>query len=93
MTESLLIAILVVTVAVAALQITLLVSSRSVRSLLKDWIAEFRGQLDSLPAQMRQDNSSGRQELAQALFAALNQVSDATRDSLRTQTEVLSRLR
>ena len=93
MTESLLIAILVVTVAVAALQITLLVSSRSVRSLLKDWIAEFRSQLDSLPAQMRQDNSSGRQELAQALFAALNQVSDATRDSLRTQTEVLSRLR
>ena len=93
MTESLLIAILVVTVAVAALQITLLVSSRSVRSLLRDWIAEFRGQLDSLPAQMRQDNSSGRQELAQALFAALNQVSDATRDSLRTQTEVLSRLR
>jgi DNA recombination protein RmuC len=93
MTESLLITILVVTVAVAALQITLLVSNRSVRSLLKDWIAEFRGQLDSLPAQMRQDNSSGRQELAQALFAALNQVSDATRDSLRTQTEVLSRLR
>ncbi len=93
MTESLLIAILVVTVAVAALQITVLVSNRSVRSLLKDWIAEFRSQLDSLPAQMRQDNSSGRQELAQALFAALNQVSDATRDSLRTQTEVLSRLR
>ena len=93
MTESLLIAILVVTVAVAALHITLLVSSRSVRSLLKDWIAEFRSQLDSLPAQMRQDNSSGRQELAQALFAALNQVSDDTRDSLRTQTEVLSRLR
>jgi DNA recombination protein RmuC len=93
MTESLLIAILVVTVAVAALQIALLVSNRSVRSLLRDWIAEFRSQLDSLPAQMRQDNSSGRQELAQALFAALNQVSDATRDSLRTQTEVLSRLR
>ncbi len=93
MTESLLIAILVVTVAVASLQIALLVSNRSVRSLLRDWIAEFRSQLDSLPAQMRQDNSSGRQELAQALFAALNQVSDATRDSLRTQTEVLSRLR
>ena len=93
MTESLLIAILVVTVAVAALQIALLVSNRSVRSLLRDWIVEFRSQLDSLPAQMRQDNSSGRQELAQALFAALNQVSDATRDSLRTQTEVLSRLR
>ena len=93
MTESLLIAILVVSVAVAALQIALLVSNRSVQGLLRDWIAELRSQLDSLPAQMRQDNSSGRQELAQALFAALNQVSDTTRESLRTQTEVLSRLR
>jgi DNA recombination protein RmuC len=93
MTESLLIAILVVSVAVAALQIALLVTNRSVQGLLRDWIAELRSQLDSLPAQMRQDNSSGRQELAQALIAALNQVSDATRESLRTQTEVLSRLR
>ena len=93
MTESLLIAIVVVTLAVAALQIALLVSSRSVRRLLREWIAEFRSQLDSLPAQMRQDNSSGRQELAQSLFAALNQVSDGTRDSLRTQTEALSCLR
>ena len=93
MTESLLIAIVVVTLVVAALQITLLVSSRSVRRLLTEWIAEFRSQFDSLPAQMRQDNSSGRQELAQSLFAALNQVSDGTRDSLRTQTEALSRLR
>ena len=93
MTESLLIAIVVVTLVVAALQIALLVSSRSVRRLLTEWIAEFRSQFDSLPAQMRQDNSSGRQELAQSLFAALNQVSDGTRDSLRTQTEALSRLR
>ena len=93
MTESLLIAIVVVTLVVAALQIALLVSSRSVRRLLTERIAEFRSQFDSLPAQMRQDNSSGRQELAQSLFAALNQVSDGTRDSLRTQTEALSRLR
>jgi DNA recombination protein RmuC len=93
MTESLLIAIVVVTLVVAALQIALLASSRSVRRLLTEWIAEFRSQFDSLPAQMRQDNSSGRQELAQSLFAALNQVSDGTRDSLRTQTEALSRLR
>jgi DNA recombination protein RmuC len=93
MTESLLIAIVVVTLVVAALQIALLASSRSVRRLLAEWIAEFRSQFDSLPAQMRQDNSSGRQELAQSLFAALNQVSDGTRDSLRTQTEALSRLR
>jgi DNA recombination protein RmuC len=93
MTESLLIAIVVVTFVVAALQIALLASSRSVRRLLTEWIAEFRSQFDSLPAQMRQDNSAGRQELAQSLFAALNQVSDGTRDSLRTQTEALSRLR
>jgi DNA recombination protein RmuC len=93
MTESLLIAIVVVTLVVAALQIALIASSRSVRRLLTEWIAEFRSQFDSLPAQMRQDNSSGRQELAQSLFAALNQVSDGTRDSLRTQTEALSRLR
>jgi DNA recombination protein RmuC len=93
MTESFLIAIVVVTLAVAALQIALLVSSRSVRRLLTEWIAEFRSHFDSLPAQMRQDNSSGRQELAQSLFAALNQVSDGTRDSLRTQTEALLRLR
>ena len=93
MTESLLIAIVVVILVVAALQIALLVSSRSVRRLLTERIAEFRSQFDSLPAQMRQDNSSGRQELAQSLFAALNQVSDGTRDSLRTQTEALSRLR
>jgi DNA recombination protein RmuC len=93
MTESLLIAIVVVTLVVAALQSALLASSRSVRRLLAEWIAEFRSQFDSLPAQMRQDNSSGRQELAQSLFAALNQVSDGTRDSLRTQTEALSRLR
>jgi DNA recombination protein RmuC len=93
MTESLLIAIVIVTLVVAALQIALIASSRSVRRLLTEWIAEFRSQFDSLPAQMRQDNSSGRQELAQSLFAALNQVSDGTRDSLRTQTEALSRLR
>ena len=93
MTESLLIAIVVLTLAVAALQIALLVSSRSVRRLLAELIGELRSQFDSLPAQMRQDNSSGRQELAQALFAALNQVSDGMRDSLRTQTEALSRLR
>ena len=89
MTESLLIAIGVAILVLAALQVALMVSTRSVRRLL----AEFCSHLESLPAQMRQDNSSGRQELAQALFAALHEVSDGTRESLRTQTEALSRLR
>ena len=89
MTENLLIAIGVATMVVASLQIALLVSSRSRRRSLK----EMRGKLESLPAEMRQDNSYGRQELAQSLFAALNQVSDSTRESLRSQTEALSRLR
>jgi DNA recombination protein RmuC len=89
MTESLLIAIVVAILLLAALQVALIVSTRSVRRLL----AEFGSNLESLPAQMRQDNSSGRQELAQALFAALRDVSDGTRESLRTQTEALSRLR
>jgi DNA recombination protein RmuC len=90
MTENLLlIAIGVATMVVASLQIALLVSSRSRRRSLK----EIRGKLESLPAEMRQDNSYGRQELAQSLFAALNQVSDSTRESLRSQTEALSRLR
>jgi DNA recombination protein RmuC len=93
MTESLFIAIVVVLLAVTALQIAFLVSSRSLRRVLAEWIGGLRSQVDSLPAQMRQDNSSGRQELAQSLFGALNQVSDGTRDSLRTQTEALLRLR
>jgi DNA recombination protein RmuC len=93
MIESLFIAIVVVLLAVAALQIALVVSSRSLRRVLAEWIGGLRSQVDSLPAQMRQDNSSGRQELAQSLFGALNQVSDGTRDSLRTQTEALMRLR
>jgi len=93
MTERFLIAIVVLTVVVAGLQIALLISTRTVRRLLAEVIVQFRDQLGSLPAQMRQDNSSGRQELAQSLFAALNQVSEGTRDSLRTQTEALSSLR
>jgi DNA recombination protein RmuC len=89
MTENLLIAIGVVTVGVISLQIALLISSRATRRLL----TELRGGLESLPAQMRQDNSCGRQELSQSLFAALNQLSEGTRESLRTQTGALSNLR
>ncbi len=92
MTENLLIAISVLTLGLAILQIALLVFSCGVRSLLRDLRAELRCQLESLPGQMRRDNSCGRQELAHSLFAALNQVSDGTRESLRAQTEALSRL-
>ena len=93
MTENLLIAIVALAVIVAGLQIALLVSTRTLRRALRDALAQLRARLDSLPAQMRQDNSAGRQELAQSLFAALNQVSEGTRDSLRTQTEAVSSLR
>jgi len=93
MTENLLIAIVALAVIVAGLQIALLVSTRTLRRALSDALAQLRARLDSLPAEMRQDNSAGRQELAQSLFAALNQVSEGTRDSLRTQTEAVSSLR
>jgi DNA recombination protein RmuC len=93
MTENLLVAIVALTAVVAGLQITLLVSARTLRCLLADLKALLHDQLGCLPSQMRQDNSAGRQELAQSLFAALNQASEGTRDSLRTQTEALSSLR
>ena len=93
MTENLLIAIVALAVIVAGLQIAHLVSTRTLRRALSDALAQLRARLDSLPAEMRQDNSAGRQELAQSLFAALNQVSEGTRDSLRTQTEAVSSLR
>ena len=93
MTENLLIAIVALAVIVAGLQIALLVSTRTLRRALSDALAQLRARLDSLPAEMRQDNSAGRQELAQSLFAALNHVSEGTRDSLRTQTEAVSSLR
>jgi DNA recombination protein RmuC len=93
MGDTLLIAIILVMLGLGALQIVLLTSSYSTRRLLRELLVDLRGQLESLPTQMRQDNSCGRQELAHGLFAALQQVSDGTRESLRTQTEALSRLR
>ena len=96
MTENFLIAIVALATlgAVAAgLQIALFVSHRSLRRSLAQVAVQLREHFEALPAQMRQDNSAGRQELAQSLFAALNQVSEGTRESLRTQTETLSSLR
>ena len=79
--------------AIAALQIALLISSSSLRRLLGEWFLQLRGQVESLPAEVRRDNSFGRQELSQSLFAAISQLSEGTRESLRTHTEALDRLR
>jgi DNA recombination protein RmuC len=93
MTENLLIAIVALTAVVAGLQIALFISHRSLRHLLAEVSVQLREQLGALPAEMRQDSSAGRQELAQSFFAALHQVSEGLRDSSRTQNEALSSLR
>ena len=93
MTENLLIATVALVALVAGLQLAILVSHGSLRRFLAEVAVQLRGQLDALPVHMRQDNSAGRQELAQSLLAALGQLSEGTRDSLRTQNEALSSLR
>lgn len=93
MTENLLIGIGALLALTAALQIAHLVSSRSLRRHTTVVSSQLRERLEALPAEMRQDNSAGRQELAQSLFAALNQVATSTRDSLRMQNEALGNLR
>ena len=93
MTENLLIGIGALLALTAALQIAHLVSSRSLRRHTTVVASQLRERLEALPAEMRQDNSAGRQELAQSLFAALNQVGTSTRDSLRVQNEALGNLR
>jgi DNA recombination protein RmuC len=93
MTIELLLAIAALVVVVIGLQIALMVSSRALRRELMNIVVQWRERFDALPAQMRQDNSAGRQELAQSLLAALNQVSESTRESLRAQTEALANLR
>ena len=93
MTENLLIGIGALLALTVALQIAHLVSSRSLRRHTTVVSSQLRERLEALPAEMRQDNSAGRQELAQSLFAALNQVATSTRDSLRMQNEALGNLR
>ena len=93
MTENLLIGIGALLALTVALQIAHLVSSRSLRRHTTVVASQLRERLEALPAEMRQDNSAGRQELAQSLFAALNQVATSTRDSLRMQNEALGNLR
>ena len=93
MTENLLIGIGALLALTVALQIAHLVSSRSLRRHTTVVASQLRERLEALPAEMRQDNSAGRQELAQSLFAALNQGATSTRDSLRMQNEALGNLR
>jgi DNA recombination protein RmuC len=93
MTENLFIAALALGSIVAGLQAALFIANRCLHRRMVDLVQQIRGQLEILPAQMRQDNSAGRQELAQAFFGALNQVAEVTRDSLRTQNNTLSDLR
>ena len=93
MTENLLIGIGALLALTAALQIAHLVSSRSLRRHTTVLASQLHERLEALPAEMRQDNSAGRQELAQSFFAALNQVATSTRDSLRMQNEALGNLR
>jgi DNA recombination protein RmuC len=92
-TIELLLAIAALAVVVIGLQIALMVSGRAFRRELTSIAVQWRARFDALPAQLRQDNSAGRQELAQSLLAALNQVSESTRESLRAQTEALANLR
>jgi DNA recombination protein RmuC len=93
MTENLLLGIGALLALTAALQIAHFISSRSLRRHTTDLTAQLRERLEALPAEMRQDNSAGRRELAQSLFAALHQVSTSTRESLRMQNEALCNLR
>ena len=93
MTENLLFGIGALLAITAALQIVHLVSSRALRRHTTVVTSQLRDRLDALPAEIRQDNSAGRQELTQSFVAALNQVAASTRDSLRMQNEALCNLR
>ena len=93
MIENLLIAAVGLGVVIAAFQGALFFANRSLRRRVADLALRLREDVEILPARMRQDNSAGRQELAQLFFGALNQVSEVTRDSLRTQNEAVSNLR
>ena len=93
MIENLLIAAVALGVVIAAFQGALFFANRSLRRRVADLTLRLREDVERLPARMRQDNSAGRQELAQLFFGSLNQVSEVTRDSLKTQNEAVSNLR
>ena len=93
MIENLLMAAVALGAVIAVFQGALFFANRSLHRRVADLALRLRDHVETLPAQMRQDNSAGRQELAQLFFGSLNQVSEVTRDSLRTQNEAVSSLR
>ena len=93
MIENLLIAALALGAVIATFQGVLFFANRSLQRRVADLALRLREEFATLPARMRQDNSAGRQELAQLFFGSLNQVSEVTRDSLRAQNEAVSNLR
>lgn len=93
MIEILLVILVLLTVAAIILLVLQQASLRAAHKALAELPNQFRNQLDALAAQTRQDGSTGRQELAQSLTAALNQNSESTRNALRTQTDAVAGLR
>ncbi len=93
MTEIFLAVGIVLVLAAVVLQVLALAASRAARLRASEVPQQVRETFSALAAQIRQDDSAGRQELAQSLFAALAQSSEGTRNALRTQTDAISGLR
>ncbi len=93
MIEILLAVLVILAVVIIALLLWQQTAIRATHRALAELPSQFRSQLDALAVQTRQDGSAGRQELTQSLVSAINQTSDSTRNSLRTQTEAVSGLR
>lgn len=93
MTEILLAILVLLAVVIIALLLMQQAAIRATHRALLEFPGQFRNQLDGHAAQTRQDGSTGRQELAQSLIAALNQSSEGTRNALRTQTDAVAGLR
>ena len=93
MTEILLGLLVVMAAVIIVLLLMQQAAQRAAQRALADLPNQIRTQLDALAAQTRQDGSTGRQELSQALIAALNQSAESTRNALRTQTDAVAGLR
>lgn len=93
MIEVLLAVLIALVLAAGVLQLLAFRASLIARRRLAEVPQEVREAFAALAAQIRQDESAGRQELAQSLFAALGQSSETTRNALRTQTDAITGLR
>ncbi|HRJ72261.1 MAG TPA: DNA recombination protein RmuC [Terrimicrobiaceae bacterium] len=93
MIEILLAVWIVLVLAAGVVLVLALRASRAAHRSAAEAPQQVREAFAALTAQIRQDDSAGRQELAQALFAALGQSSETTRNALRTQTEAITGLR